>query len=333
MRKPKAAFFGNPHNIDYVYAEGRQAKVAELTDLHPAVVTNDTLDDELENLRDLEVVFSTWGMLRPDDAQLDRLPELKAVFYAAGSVQGFAARFLERGVMVTSAWNANGAPVAEFTVAQVLLANKGYFQNLLRCNEGPQGWGKPRHLGPGNYGATVALLGAGTIGRQVINLLRPFNLRVIVFDPFMSEDAAASLGVEKVSLEEAFERGHVVSNHLANKEETRDMLNGDLFRRMNDHATFINTGRHAQVHEDDLAAELKRRPTLTALLDVLEPEPPKPDCPLLDLPNAFLTSHIAGSINDEVVRMADDAIAAFQTWQRGETPANAVSLDMLATMA
>lgn len=333
MSKPKAAFFGNPRNIDYVYADGRQDRVAELTELHPTVVGPDNLDEQLDALADLQVVFSTWGMFVPTEAQLDAMPDLKGVFYAAGSVQRFAATFLERGALVTSAWNANGRPVAEFTVAQVLLANKGYYQNLLRCQEGVHGWGQSRYLGPGNYGATVALLGAGTIGRQVIELLRPFNLKVIVFDPFMSEDQAAELGVEKVTLEEAFERGHVVSNHLANKEETRDMLNGDLFGRMDDHATFINTGRHAQVHEADLAAELKRRPTLTALLDVLEPEPPRPDCPLLSLPNAFLTSHIAGSINDEVVRMADDAIAAFQAWQRGETPPNAVTLDMLATMA
>lgn len=332
MSKPQAAFFGAPRNIDYVYAAGRQKRVAELTDLHGEVVTADNLDDQLDALGGLEVIFSTWGMFVPTEAQLDRLDALKAVFYAAGSVQRFAGPFLERGVLVTSAWRSNGRPVAEFTVAQILLANKGYFQNTRRCVE-PRGWGENRHLGPGNYGRTVALLGAGTIGRQVIELLQPFHVKLIVFDPYLSETDAASLGVEKVSLEEAFERGDVVSNHLANKEETRDMLDGGLFRRLADHATFINTGRHAQVHEADLAAELERRPTLTALLDVLEPEPPKPDCPLLGLPNAHLSSHIAGSINDEVIRMADDAIGAFEAWRGGRTPDNAVTLDMLRTMA
>jgi phosphoglycerate dehydrogenase-like enzyme len=62
----------------------------------------------------------------------------------------------------------------------------------------------------------VALLGAGQIGRKVIELLRPFHLRVVVFDPFLSEEDAAVLSVERVSLAEAFKQGYVVSNHLAN---------------------------------------------------------------------------------------------------------------------
>ena len=87
------------------------------------------------------------------------------------------------------------------------------------------------------------------------------------------------------------------------------------------------------MHEADLAEELRRRPTLTALLDVLDPEPPRPDCPFFDLPNVHLTSHIAGSINDELIRLADDAIFSFELWRKGQTPSSAVTLKMLETMA
>lgn len=332
--KKRAAFFGEAEQIRRVYAGERWNQVAELTDLRPGIVRAPDIAASAagSDLSDIEVAFSTWGMPRLTDKHLAALPRLQAVFYAAGSVQTFARPFLERGIAVFSAWQSNAVPVAEFTLGQILLAGKGYFRNERDCRtyEGRQH--RPLR-GRGNYGETVALLGAGAIGRRVIALLRPFHLHVIVFDPFLSDADAAALGVEKVSLEDAFARGYIVSNHLANKQETVKMLNAPLFALLRDDATFINTGRGATVDEDALIAEFTRRPTLTALLDVTWPEPPAIDSPLYSLPNVHLTSHIAGSIGDEVHRMADDMIAEFTRWERGEPTAARVTLPMLDHMA
>jgi phosphoglycerate dehydrogenase-like enzyme len=331
--KKRAAFFGEAEQIRRVYEGERWDRVAELTDLRPGVVRGaDIAASGGGGLADVEVAFSTWGMPRLTDAQFDALPRLRAVFYAAGSVQGFARPFLERGIAVFSAWQSNAVPVAEYTLAQILLATKGYFRNERDCRtyEGRQ---SHPFRGPGNYGETVALLGAGAIGRRVIGLLKPFRLHVIVYDPFLSDADAAALGVEKVTLEEAFARGYVVSNHLANKPETVKMLNAPLFARLRDDAIFINTGRGATVDEDALISEFTRRPTLTALLDVTWPEPPSADSPLYALPNVHLTSHIAGSIGDEVRRMADDMIAEFVRWERGEPTPTRVTPEMLDRMA
>ena len=79
------------------------------------------------------VIFSSWGMPALTEAQIAaHFPNLEAVYYAAGTVQYFARPFLKRGVRVFSAWAANGVPVVEFTVAQIVLAGKGYFQSLRR---------------------------------------------------------------------------------------------------------------------------------------------------------------------------------------------------------
>jgi phosphoglycerate dehydrogenase-like enzyme len=332
--KKRAAFFGLADTIRRVYAGERWERVAELTDLRPSVVMGDgvTASASGGDLADVEVAFSTWGMPRLNSTQLDALPRLQAVFYAAGSVQSFARPFLERGIAVFSAWQSNAVPVAEFTLAQILLATKGYFRNERECRTYESRMSHP-YRGHGNYGETVALLGAGAIGRLVIGLLKPFHLNVIVFDPFLSEEDAAALGVEKVTLEAAFSRGYIVSNHLANKPETVKMLNAPLFALLRDSATFINTGRGATVDEDALIAEFTRRPTLTALLDVTWPEPPVADSPLYALPNIHLTSHIAGSIGDEVRRMADDMIAEFVRWERGEPTTSRVTLAMLDHLA
>ncbi len=180
----------------------------------------------------------------------------------------------------------------------------------------------------------MAILGAGMIGRTLIRLLKPFQLKVIVWDPFLNDEQAAGLGVEKVlSLAEAFQRGLVVTNHLANVPATRGLLTAHLFASMRQNATFINTGRGATVVEEDLIKVFREREDLTALLDVTDPEPPLPDSPLYGLPNVHLTSHMAGSIGHEVLRMADYAIEEFQAWEQGRPLRYAVTLQMLPTMA
>ena len=259
------------------------------------------------------------------EAQLELLPNLRAVFFAAGSVQGFARPLLERGVTVVSGWAANAVPVAEFTLAQILLANKGYFRNVRDYQQGRSE--QAAFVGRGSFGETVALLGAGQIGRKVIELLRPFVLRVIVFDPFLSHEDALNLAVESVSLEEAFTRGYVVSNHLASLPATVGMLQGAHFATMRPNATFINTGRAATVVEVELVQVLQARPDLTALLDLAD------DPLLFELPNVAISSHIAGSKGDEVVRMADYVIEEFKAWKKGEPLRYAISASMLKTMA
>ena len=339
LRRIDAAFLAPAETVAYVFGQGRKEQVAQRASLLPEAVCDNCLDARLDRLAQTEVAFSSWGMPYLTPRHLDRLPCLKAVFYAAGSCGYFAQPLLERGILVTSAWQANGIPVAEFTLAQILLADKGYWRNVreydgtLAAYDGTPGASGAAFRGPGNYGETVALLGAGAIGRALIELLRPFHLNVVMFDPFMDAAEAENLGVEKVGLEEAFARGFVVSNHLADNGRTAGMIDGALLACLRPGATFINTGQGRTVNEPEMVDVLRRRPDVTALLDVTDPEPEGPQSPLRSLPNVRVSSHIAGSIGDEVVRMADSAIAEFDQYARGEPPLHAVTLEMLATLA
>jgi phosphoglycerate dehydrogenase-like enzyme len=322
-----AAFFGNEALIAQIYGAGRREQIAARTDLRPHVLSAESLCHSSPQ-HGLEVLFSTWGMPCLTDEQLEQLPDLRAVFYAAGSVQSFARPLLAHGITVASAWRANAVPVAEFALAQILLSCKGYFQN----QRASRGGGGAFH-GPGNYGETIALLGAGAIGGVLVGLLRPFHLKPIVYDPFLSEDAALELGVERVTLEDAFGRGFVVSNHLADKPETAGIINGALLSRLRPYATFLNTGRGRTVRHDDLAEVFRARPDLMALLDVTDPEPLPARSPLWMLPNVQITSHIAGSIHDEVSRMADYMIADFDRYASGQPLHHAVTAAQLNSMA
>lgn len=333
---PLAAFFCSEAQAGRVWAQGRREQVLALARAHGLEWLEGTVDTQSFEARRHElgrvrVIFSTWGMPALSAEQIEAMPNLQAIFYAAGSVQNFARPFLSRGVRISSAWAANGVPVAEWTLAMVLLANKGFWRNAQAASRPETRAGAPR--GRGNFGAEVSILGAGQIGRRVIELLRPFELQVLAFDPFLPAASAREMGVEKVSLQEAFARGQVVSNHLANLLATRAMLRGEHFSSMKPDATFINTGRGATVAEDEMIQVLRERADITALLDVTNPEPPLRDSPLYELPNVHLSTHLAGSIGDEVVRMADFMIEEFERWARGEPLRHEVTLEMLETMA
>lgn len=306
------AFIGNAHEIGRVFARGRRDAVEARAEVLPGIVSPDD-----PRLAEVEAIFSSWGMPLLTSCQLDAMPKLRAVFYAAGAVEYFSRPLIEREIAVSSAWHANAIPVAEFTLAQILLACKGYFANVRTYAARPE-CGHDSRRGTGIYGQKVALLGAGAIGTRVIEFLRPHRLETLVFDPFLTAERAQTLGVRQVSLEEAFSEAYVVTNHLLDVPDTYGLIQKRHLESMPSGATFINTGRGRTVVADDLAAILKARPDLTALLDVTDPEPLPPGHPLWDLPNAFVSSHIAGSIGDEVLRLADFAIEEFDRFQRGE---------------
>lgn len=304
--------------VDYVYGAKRVSILQGMCELHPVRITSENLEEELAALKEVEVIISCWGMLSLTPSQLDRMPNLKAIFYAGGSVDGFAVPFFERGIIVCSGVAANAIPVAEFCLAQILLSCKGAYRNSVLCNQGA--WVQSAMpVGRGIYGETVALLGIGMISRCLLRLLKPFNLRVIAACNYLSPEQAREIGLDaQVALATAFREGYIVSNHFADKPSNRGLLCYEHFASMRQGATFINTGRGTQVDEAGMIAALKARPDLTALLDVQHPEPPDAGSELYALPNVHMTSHIAGSLNDEVRRMADCMIEDFKRWRRGQ---------------
>jgi phosphoglycerate dehydrogenase-like enzyme len=333
MTMTQAAFFSNaPDQIARVFGGGRRETLEAELDFYPEIVSSATFDTQLTAIRDIAFIFSTWGMPSLTEEQAGQLSGLKAVFYAAGSVQAFARPFLNKGVAVVSAWAAIAVPVAEFVTAQITLAAKGYFsaQSLCRTPEGRQGFAN--HY-PGLLDTPVSLLGAGMVGTRVIERLKQSSVELLVFDPYLDQERAEALGVRTVSLAEAFKAGFVVSNHLADLPETKGMLTASLFESMQPYATFINTGRGATVDEAGLLRVMRKRPDLTALLDVTEPEPPGPDSLIYQTDNVLLSPHIAGSIGREVWRQADTMIEEYHRFIKGDHLRYAVTLEMLKRMA
>lgn len=321
--------------VERVYSKETVGQLGKRITLDTEIYTKADVTAQRERFCNTSYIFSTWGMPSLTVEELRTcFPALKAVFYAAGSVQYFARPFLDCGVKVFSAWAANAVPVAEYTVAQIVLANKGFFAACGARN--PKEYGHKREAFAkysGNYEARVGIIGAGMIGSMVLERLKAYEIEGMVYDPFLSEERAAELGVQRVSLEKMFRECAVISNHLANVPATRGLLNGSLFAKMPPNATFINTGRGAQVVEDDLIEVLRARPDLTALLDVTDPEPPQQDSALYALENCILTPHIAGSSGQEVHRMSVYMLSELDRLLCGEPTRYAVTRSMLETMA
>lgn len=339
MAEKKQAIFFNDDSWRFpvLYPEELRARIRAHADFSDEIYSSKDLDDPaLAGLfARTRVIFSSWGMPALTEAQIAaHFPNLEAVYYAAGTVQYFARPFLKRGVRVFSAWAANGVPVVEFTVAQIVLAGKGYFQSLRRYREMDRKAAFAYTMSlPCNYNIRVGILGAGVIGREVMARLKAYQYEVLAYDPYVSDEVLSSLGAKRASLEEIFSTCQIISNHVANLPATVGMIDGKLLHSMLPNAAFINTGRGAQVVESELIAALKAYPDRTALLDVTWPEPPQEGSEFYTLPNVFLTPHIAGSQNNEWARMALYMVEEFERTEDHLPVRYEVTEKMLETMA
>lgn len=283
----------------------------------------------------IEFIFSTWGIPLLNEKEIKKyFPNLKCVFYAAGSVKHFAQPFFNCGIRVFSANAANAIPVAEFTVAQIILAQKGYYQSVNTLKQ--SGYNNARKVFEnysGNYNSNIGIIGAGMIGKNVIKMLKDYKFNIFIYDPFLSDEKAKELNCIKIDLCEMFEICTVISNHTPNVPDNQKFINYELLKRMPSNATFINTGRGNQVDEDGLYRFLSERSDVTALLDVTNPEPITPDNPLCELDNCFISPHIAGSCGEESKRMSEYMKDEFSRYISGEQCEYEITEDMIKTMA
>lgn len=335
LKKPQAFFVnttGSPY-FEEVFHERNRTKLENLADLNPLVVTPENFATHHDRITEAEILIGTWGFPVELAEKLAELPNLKMVLYAGGSARCFAKPFLERGIAVVIARETNAKVVAEFCLAQIILANKGYFRNIRATRDPLTAHPLVAPIGLGNHGATVALLGYGAIGRNLRMLLRPFRIDILVVDPTLPKETAEHDGFRLVDLAEAFRTAHVVSNHLPNFPHLQHCLKSEHFASMPEGGTFINTGRGAQVEEEGLVQVLKKRPDLTALLDVTSPEPPDPECELYTLPNALLSSHIAGVIGQERNLLVQTIAEDLERYLQGLPLLHAIDIAIWESMA
>lgn len=328
----RGLYLGGSEFLQLAFPPALRKEIGAQADMFAVDIDGQKWRENREALAEAEWIFSTWGMPNLDGEFLEAVPRLKAIFYAAGSVKCFAtALAYDRGIQVCSAWRANAVPVAEYTLATILLSLRQFWA----CAASTRAAKTFRRVPgiPGAYRSRVGLVSLGAIGRLVARRLQDFDVEVLASDPLVDEETAHALGTRLLSLEELFSEADVISLHTPWLPETVGLVGAAQLSRMKEGATLINTSRGAIINEPDLIAALTARPDLTAILDVTHPEPPPPDSPLYTLPNAILTPHIAGSLGGEIGRMGQWMADEFFRYLGGSPLHHAVTRDMLAQMA
>ncbi len=320
-RRPNALLAWRPErNLD-TFSSGQRARLQSLvTLLRDEPVLDFAETSAVDHLGEVEVLVTGWGTPVVTRAVLDMMPQLRLIAHCAGTVKSLIdPAAYERGIAVVSAADANALPVAEYTLAAILFANKRVLKlrDLYKAERRSLKPVRERAPGLGNYRRTIGIVGASRIGRRVIELLRPFDFDVLVFDPYLSNADARALGVRSVDLDTLITSSDVVSVHAPATPETRNLFDRRRLALLRDGAIFINTARPSLVDQDALI-DVARTGRIDVILDVTEPEPLPPDSPLYDLPNVLLTPHIAGAAGIEVQRLSGMVLDEIARYANGE---------------
>ncbi|WEO94532.1 hydroxyacid dehydrogenase [Streptomyces sp. FXJ1.172] len=301
---PRTVFAMDPVHLPLLFPPPLMTRLERTAGIDAALVVRDFADPAVAGaLARAEVLITGWGCPRLDAGVLAAAPGLRAVLHAAGSVRSLVGEALwKHGITVSSAVTGNAVPVAEYTLAMILLAGKDAFGHRERYRRTHTHPGPAETAATGNLGRRVGVIGASRVGRRLMELLRPFDLTVLLHDPYVGPADAAALGAELLSLDDLLRRSDIVTLHAPDIPETHHMLDRDRLALLRDGGVLINTARGALVDHEALAEELVSG-RLRAVLDVTEPEPLPAGSPLYRLPNVFLTPHIAGSLGNELERL------------------------------
>lgn len=334
MGKVKGVYFCAQSSMDRVYGPAQRLEIADRLDIPDILVTRENWREHLALLERAEVIVSSWGGAILDDELLAAMPNLKMYFYGAGTIKELMTDAAwNRGIRITSAAIVNAVPVAEFVLGQTIISLKrGWeYMRLAKANASHL-WHYNKPVA-GMFGSKVGLVGFGSIARKTSELLRPFDVEVYASSLDTPEGFDHDLGVEFVSTEEIFRTCDVVSIHLPSNESTKGIIGRELLDTMKPGTTLINTARGAVIDQPELIEFLKIRPDVYACIDVTDPEPPEPDCPLFGLPNVVLTPHLAGSMGNECRRLGQFVLQEIDRYLAGRPLKGEITCEQAAALA
>ncbi len=278
--------------------------------------------DEVEaRIAGADALITGWGAPTLTPEIMARADALKLIAHSAGSVQGLLGDVIddvrERGIRVFSARRGIAYNVAEATIGYMITLSRRWIDHAANTRGG--GWRHPdiARNAQGLRGATVGILSASAVAREVIPLLAAFNTRVLMYDPYLSDYDAGGLGVERVDdLDDLFARSDFVSLHAPSIPATRHMVGKRQLEQLREGAVFINTSR-GSVLDHDALTEVARLGRIQVALDVTTPEPLPADHALRSLPNVHITPHTAGCGYYGYAKIGEATVAAVEAFFAG----------------
>jgi D-3-phosphoglycerate dehydrogenase len=208
----------------------------------------------------------------------------------------------KKGIVVMNTPGGNTITTAEHTISLMLSLSRRIPQAASSMKEGK--WEKKKFTGVELYNKVLGVVGIGAIGGEVAKRAQGLGMNVIAFDPFLSDEKAKEIGVEKVSVEELFKRSDFITFHTPLTQETKNLINKKTIKLMKDGVRIINCARGGIVNEKDLLEALESGKVAGAALDVFEKEPPPEDFALAKHPNVICTPHLGAATGEAQVNVA-----------------------------
>lgn len=285
--------------------------------------TKETLGGELKDADALIVRSAT--KVTPE--LMDKAPHLRVVGRAGVGVDNInLEEATKRGILVMSTPGGSSVSVAEHTFALLLALVRQLPQFDASMRQGK--WEKSSS-GAEVRGKTLGLIGLGRIGSEVALRAEAFDMRVVAYDPFISEAAARELSVELVPLETLYADSDFISLHTAVSPQTQGMINAETIAKMKKGVRIVNAARGELINEADLAEALKSGQVAGAALDVFAEEPPK-NSPLVGLPSVIATPHVAGSTAEAQEELGNQVAVQVRDYLAEGIIRNAVNLPALS---
>src|SRR5689334_16647424 len=252
-------------------------------------------------------------------------PRLRVIGRAGTGVDNIDLAAATRRGVVMNAPGGNSVSVAEHTLALLLALSRRVADASKSTCSGK--WEKKKFSsGRELSGKTLGVVGTGNIGALVVQRAKAFGMKVIGYDPFLSEEAAGKLGVELVPLPEIFRRSDAITLHVPLTEQTKNMVAAPQLAAMKRGALLINCARGGLVDERALAESLRSGHLGGAALDVFETEPPPADHPLFSCENFIATPHLGGSTEDAQQNVAVIVCESMVEYLSTGTVRNAVNV-------
>jgi phosphoglycerate dehydrogenase-like enzyme len=282
-----------------------------------------------------DALITTWDSPRFGDDLLDLAPRVRAIAHCGGEVKSRFSPALFEKLTITNAADPMAKAAAEMGAAFLLYSarNIDYYRDALRKKSNRIYQQLHLHGNrEGLAGREVAMIGFGRIGRALIDLMRGFDLRWQVYDPFASKSAAKGYPVEVVDLDELLPKADLLVITAALTDETRGLLNRARLRKLPDGAVLVNIARGGIIDLDALTREVRTK-RLRCAIDVTDPLEPLPvDHPIRTLPGAIVTPHIAASNIQVREQIADVVMDDLESFFAGRGVKNRVTTAMLERM-
>jgi len=339
VEKPKVLYLPTEAHTRRVFRPEDFAQLTEEFDVtvnvHDASMTT---EEVAEVIGEHKALITGWGACPELTAEvMESADKLQIIAHSAGTVKAFLTQEIveqylkPRGIVTFSGADAIAYNVAESAIGMMIMTARDWLKQAWHIRE-TGGWRSPELCGEDQFlmGATIGVVSASMVGRQVLRLLEPWDCQILLYDPYVSAQEAEALGAEKVELEELFERSQIVTIHAPSIPDTDKMIGAQQLELLRDGATLINTARGSVIDEQALVQEARR---LKICLDVTEPEPPEPDSHLRQSENIIMLPHVSGTGAYGYHRIGKATLQALRDHFAGRRVQGAVDYDRFSILA